>query len=57
MLPGSIFFFVMDYAYWRLLSEDFEPDNRPVHLRPSGVLLLNLTGLKYKNNVHNRLFT
>ena len=45
----------MDYAYWRLLSKDFEPDNRPVHFRSSGVLLLNLARLKYENNVHNRL--
>ena len=35
------------YAYWRLLSKDFEPDNRPVHFRSYGVLLLNLAGLKY----------
>ena len=36
MVPNSILFFIMDYAYWRLLSKDFEPDNRPVHFRSSG---------------------
>ena len=43
----------MDYAYWRLLSKDVEPHNGPVHFRSSGILLLNLAGIKYKNNVHN----
>ena len=39
--------FIMDYAYYILLSKDFDPDNRPVHFGSSGVLLLNLAGLKY----------
>ena len=39
--------FIMDNAFCRLLSKDFEPDNMPVHFRSSGVLLLNLAGLKY----------
>ena len=39
------------------LLKDFEPDNRPVYFRSSGVFLFNLVCLKYKNNVHNRLFT
>ena len=46
----------MDNAYWRLLSKEFELDNRPVHFRSSGVFLLNLAGLKYKNIVHNTAF-
>ena len=36
----------MDYAYWRLLSKDFEPDNRSVSFRSSRVFHLNLAGLK-----------
>ena len=39
-----------------LISEDFETDNRSVHFRPSEVFILNLADLKYKTNVHNRLF-
>ena len=34
----------------------FEPDNWPVHFRSSRVFISNLAGLKYDNNVHNRLF-
>ena len=49
MLPDSSLL-----LYWtmliRLLSRGFESDNRP------GRLLLNIADLKYKNNVHNRLF-
>ena len=48
--------FITDYAYWKLLSKDFEPDKGPVHFRSSGALLLNLAGIKYENNVHNILF-
>ena len=57
MLPDSILFFMMDNVYCRLLSKDFESDNRPVYFSSSGVLLLNRAGSKYKNNDHNRLFT
>ena len=35
------------------MSKDFGPDNRTVHFRASGVCILNLTGLKYENNIHN----
>ena len=31
--------FIMDCAYWRVLSKDFEPDNSPAHFRSSWVLL------------------
>ena len=46
----------MDSAYWRLLSEEYELEDRAVDFKSSGEFLLNLSGLKFKNNVHNILF-
>ena len=51
MVPDGILFCLLE-----ILSKDFEPDNRPVHFRLSGLFLLNYVGLKYKNSVLNRLF-
>ena len=34
--------------YWILLFKESEPNNRAVHFRSSGVLLINLVGLKYQ---------
>ena len=49
-------FYIIDYVYRSLLSKDFQPDNRPVHFRSSGVFILKLAGIKFDNNVHNILF-
>ena len=46
MVPYSILFFIMDYAYWSLFFKDFQPDNWPLHFRSSGVFILNLVGLE-----------
>ena len=48
MVPIYQLVFIMDCTYWRLLCKDAEPDKKPVHFRSSGVLLLNLAGIKYK---------
>ena len=45
----------MDCAYQSLLSKDFQLDKSSIQIIRE-LFISNIAGLKYENNVHNRLF-
>ena len=54
MVPDSILFYNGKCLLEIILSKDFEPDNRSVHFRSSGIFLFNIAVKNITNNAHNR---